>query len=274
MSAVFAERLLPRTSSRAVAPAQPSAALRSDEIASMQSDRWYAGLSEPLRHAIEARARVRRVSAGTTLAQRGQASAHWVGVARGAVRLGTPLADGRSFTLDFIGPGQWFGDIAAVDHGEIGLDLIAHVPSTVLEVPRAELRALLDRHDELREALLQLNCRRLRYMVRRFEELHTLALPQRLARELQRLAQRFGRPVETGVCIELAVSQGDLAALVGGSRQRVNRALGQMQQAGIVKLGTGRLLVRDVGQLAAMATDESPHAARQTASDPARRRID
>lgn len=252
MSAVFAERLLPPLPSRA-ARTPPPAALRSDEIANMQAGRWFSGLTEALRQAIVARARARRVTAGTLLAQRGQASANWIGVVRGAVRLGTPLADGRSFTLDFIGPGQWFGDIAAVDHGAIGLDVVAHVPSTVLEVSRPELRGLLDRHDELRDALLQLNCRRLRYMVRRFEELHTLALPQRLARELQRLAQRFGRAVESGVCIELAVSQSDLAALVGGSRQRVNRALGQMQQAGIVDLGSTRLVLLDAARLGAVA---------------------
>jgi len=259
MSAVFAERLLPPLP--AMPPARrigdaspaPSGALRSDEIASMQAGRWFSGLSEPLRLAIVNRARVRRVTAGTVLAQRGQACANWVGVVRGAVRLGTPLADGRSFTLDFIGAGQWFGDIAAVDHGVAGLDIVAHVPSTILDVARTELRRLIEDHEELREALLQLNCRRLRYMVRRFEELHTLALPQRLARELQRLAHRFGRAVEAGVCIELAVSQGDLAALVGGSRQRVNRALGQMQQAGIVTLGSTRLVLREPDRLEAVA---------------------
>jgi len=258
MSAVFAERLLsrpPAAPPRTIDPPSASSgdALRSDEIAGMQAGRWFSGLSETLRRTIVGRAHVRRIATGTVLAQRGEASANWVGVVRGAVRLGTPLADGRSFTLDFIGAGQWFGDIAAVDHGVIGLDVVAHVPSTVLEVSRPELRRLLEQHEELREALLQLNCRRLRYMVRRFEELHTLALPQRLARELQRLAHRFGRAVEAGVCIELAVSQGDLAALVGGSRQRVNRALGQMQQVGIVRLGSTRLVLLDESRLEAVA---------------------
>lgn len=267
MSAVFAERLLPHLppiapAARALdrhAPLPPTAppSLRSDEIASMQAGRWFAALSAPLRQAIVGRARVRRVTAGTTLAQRGETGTNWFGVVHGAVRLGTPLADGRSFTLDFLGTGLWFGDIAAVDHGATGLDIVAHVPSTVLEVARPELRRLLEQDDELREALLQLNCRRLRYMVRRFEELHTLALPQRLARELQRLGRRFGRAVEAGVCIELALSQGDLAALVGGSRQRVNRALGQMQQAGIIRLGPARLVLLDAAQLAALSDGRS-----------------
>ena len=227
--------------------------LRVDENIGLQSGAWFGALSEPLRQAILSRARVRKVAAGTALAQRGETTANWIGVVRGALRLGTPLSDGRSFTLDFIGPGQWFGDIAVVDQGAHELDLIAHVPSTLLVVSSFDLRRLIDSCDELREALLQLNCARLRHMVRRFEELHTLALPQRLARELQRLARRFGRPLDDGVCIELALSQGDLAALVGGSRQRVNRALGQMQLLGILRLGASRLLLRHEGRLNAAA---------------------
>ncbi len=227
--------------------------LHADENASVMAGAWVAGLSEPLREAILDRARVRRVAAGTPLAQGGETNPSWVGVVRGAVRLGTPLSDDRSFTLDFIGPGQWFGDIALVDHAANELDLIAHVASMLLVVSRFDLRHLGDGFGELREALLQLNCARLRHMVRRFEELHSVALPQRLARELQRLAHRFGRPTADGVRIELAVSQSDLAALAGGSRQRVNRALGRLQQLGILDLGTTRQVLGDEARLAAAA---------------------
>src|SRR5262249_19204467 len=91
-------------------PAHPE--LRTDENASIQAGTWFAELSEPLRHAILGRARVRHLASGTRLAQRGDAATSWFGVARGAVRLGTALSDGRNFTLDFVGPSQWFGDIA------------------------------------------------------------------------------------------------------------------------------------------------------------------
>ena len=259
MNAVYAERGVERRAdSSAQVLWQPAigpihAGLRTDENATMQAGPWFAALSEPLRQAILNRARVRKVAAGTPLAQRGEDGASWIGIVRGAGRLGTPLRDGRSFTLDFIGPGQWFGDIAVVDNGAHDLDLIAHVPSTLLVVSRFDLRRLIDSFEELREALLQLNCGRLRYLVRRFEELHALALPQRLACELQRLAARFGRQTTEGVCIELAMSQGDLAALVGGSRQRVNRALGQMQQLGLLRLGSTRLQLLDSARLDAVA---------------------
>lgn len=232
--------------------------LRVDENACVQAGTWFAELSEPLRHAIVGHARVRQVGAGTVIAQRGDPPSHWFGVARGAVRIGTALADGRNFTLDFIGPSQWFGDIALIDDKPLELDVVAHAPSTLLTITRTDMKRLIEAHVELRDALLQLNCQRLRHMFHRFEELHTLPLGQRIARQLQRLARQFGRHGEQGLVIELGVSQGDLAAMVGGSRQRVNRAWRQMHHLDLVRLRQSRLFVLDEARLAAVAAGRLP----------------
>jgi CRP-like cAMP-binding protein len=227
--------------------------LREEELLAMQSGRWFSELPENLRQAIIGRARVHRVVAGARITQRGDAAGNWVGVARGAVRLGTALNDGRVFTLDFMSPGQWFGDIALVDNRPEDLDMVAHVPSTLLIVAKADVHELMELSGDFRDALLQLNCQRLRRIYKRCEERHALSLPQRLARQVVRLARHFGRSTANGVRIDLAISQGDLASMVGGSRQRVNRALRQMQQLGILQLGPQRLLVLDVDGLSDVA---------------------
>lgn len=234
-----------RTPGARPALAATASTLREDEFSALHAGRWFCDLPEPLRQAIIGRARVQRVAAGARITQRGDAAGNWVGVARGAVRLGTALSDGRVFTLDFMGPGQWFGDIALVDQRAEDLDMVAHVPSTLLIIGKQDMHELMDLSSEFRDALLQLNCQRLRRMYKRCEERHALSLPQRLAKQVLRLARQFGRATATGVRIDLAISQGDLASMVGGSRQRVNRALRQMQQLGIMQLGPQRLLVLD-----------------------------
>jgi len=255
MQAIAADLGMPHPAhARHASAAATGGALRDDELSALQAGRWFAELPERLRRAIIDRAHVHRVAAGTRILQRGDAAGSWVGVARGAVRLGTALPDGRVFTLDFMGPGQWFGDIALCDNRGEDLDMVAHVPSTLLVVAKPDMHELMERSIEFRDALLQLNCQRLRRMVRRCEERHALSLPQRLARQVLQLARRFGRAAANGVRIDLAVSQGDLASMVGGSRQRVNRALRQMQQLGIMQLGPQRLLVLDVGGLDAVAS--------------------
>lgn len=230
------------------------AGLHEQEYDALHRGRRFAGLPADLRCTVIDRARVRRVAAAARITRRGDAAGNWVGVARGALRLGSALRDGRAFTLDFIGPGQWFGDIALCDHRAEDLDMVAHVPSTLLIVAKADMHELMERHAEFRDALLQLNCQRLRRMLKRCEERHALSLPQRLAKQVLRLARQFGRPTPGGVCIDLAISQGDLASMVGGSRQRVNRALRQMQQLGVMRLAAQRLLVLDGPGLDAVAS--------------------
>ena len=57
---------------------------------------------------------------------------------------------------------------------------------------RPDFKALLAQHVELYDALLRLNCRRLRLMFDQFEDLNTRPLQARLARQLLLLAKSYG----------------------------------------------------------------------------------
>jgi CRP-like cAMP-binding protein len=177
--------------------------------------------------------------------------------------LGTSWRDGRAFTLSLLGPGDWYGDIALIDNSPVDLDVVAQVHSTVLVVKREALRDLLTSEPELRHALLQLDCRRLRHMFRRLEELQTLPLSQRVALKLQRLLRQFGSPPALAPAvagasgarqIELTLTQGDLAGLLCASRQRINGVLRQLQALGILGCSHGRIEVLSPKRLGDVAS--------------------
>ena len=265
---------------RDAAPPAPQAAaasvlgLRPAEALGVEAGPWFAGLSPGLRQAILARARVQRVRRGATLMRRGSVATDWVGVAGGALGLGSRGRDGRVFTLDLLGPGDWYGDIALIDHNPVDLDIVAQTDSTVLLLDRRDLQQLLQTQPELRGALLRLDCRRLRHMFRRIEEVQTLPLSARVALQLLRLLRQFGLPAQPGrpagpaappaprstpapppapQQIGLLLTQGDLASLLGASRQRINHALRQMQALGILGAVHGLIDVRQPGRLADVA---------------------
>ncbi|WP_158219731.1 Crp/Fnr family transcriptional regulator [Ideonella sp. A 288] len=219
----------------------------------IESGPWFAGLSVELRQSILARTRVRHVARGAALVHRGAQATDWIGVASGALRLGACGPDGRAFALELLSPGEWYGDIALIDGNPSDLEIHAHVASTLLLVPKAELRQLVQGSQELQQAFLQLNCRRLRHLFRRLEEIHTLPLAQRVALQVKRLTRQFGRSTPQGLVLDLAISQGDLADLLCASRQRVNSVLRQMQARGVLAEGHARIVVADTEQLAALA---------------------
>ncbi len=221
--------------------------LRPIECQRVEAGTWFASLPSGLRQAMLSRARVQQVRRGARLVQRGGVATDWVGVAGGALSLATSGRNSRAFTLDLLGPGDWYGDIALLDGSPVDLDITAQAHSTLLLISRADLQTLVQEQPELRAGLLQLDCRRLRHMFSRLEELQTLPLAQRIALKLQRLLRQFGRPTELGSSlaqqIDLTLTQGDQASLLCASRQRINSVLRQMQALGILGSSHGRIEV-------------------------------
>ncbi|MCU0968580.1 MAG: Crp/Fnr family transcriptional regulator [Rubrivivax sp.] len=228
-------------------------ALTIEERHHIDSGAWFSRLSPPLRHAILERSHVRRLPDGTALAARGTPAEEWVGVARGAVRVSSVSLSGKPVTLTYVEPGTWFGDIALFDGLPRTHDADTHGETTLLEVRRADFHDLLARHVELYDALLRLNCRRLRLMFDQFEDLATRPLQARLARQILLLARSYGIARGDEIRIGLQLAQEDLAQLLGASRQRVNQELKGFEREGAVRVEPTRLVVLSREKLLAIA---------------------
>lgn len=204
---------------------------------------WFSSLSHALRSAILSRAGVRRLPDGGPLAARGAAAEEWVGVAKGAVRVSSVSLAGKQVSLTYVEPGAWFGDIALFDGLPRTHDADAHGPTTLLIVRKPDFKHLLTQHVELYDALLRLNCRRLRLMFNLIEDLNTRPLGARLARQLLLLARAHGIHQGEAIRIGLHLAQEDLAQLLGASRQRVNQELKELEREGALRVEPTRLVV-------------------------------
>jgi CRP-like cAMP-binding protein len=122
-----------------------------------------------------------------------------------------------------------------------------------LIVRKPDFNELLKHHTELYEALLRLNCRRLRLMFASFEELNTKPLAARLAKQLLLLARSYGINQGEEIRIGLQLAQEDLAQLVGASRQRVNQELKGFERDGAVRIEPTRLIVLSRDKLLVIA---------------------
>lgn len=224
-----------------------------DERSNIESGTWFSKLSLPLRQAILERAFVRRLPDGAPMASRGTPAEEWIGVAKGAVRVSSVSLSGKEITLTYVEPGTWFGDIALFDGLPRTHDANAHGETTLLVVRKQDFKWLLEHHVELYDALLRLNCRRLRLMFDVIEDLATKPLASRLARQILLLARSYGVAQGEEIRIGLALAQEDLAQLLGASRQRVNQELKGFERLGAVRVEPTRLVVLDKAKLLAIA---------------------
>jgi CRP/FNR family cyclic AMP-dependent transcriptional regulator len=231
-----------------------STALTIAERASIDAGSWFAKLSQPLRQAILARAAVRRLQDGTMLSARGAPADEWCGVAKGAVRVSSVSLAGKQITLTYVEPGTWFGDISLFDGLPRTHDANAHGETTLLVVRKADFKELLAQHTELYEALLRLNCRRLRLLFDAVEDLNTRPLGSRLAKQILLLARSYGIAQGEEIRIGLQLAQEDLAQLLGASRQRVNQELKGFERMGAVRIEPTRLVVLSKEKLLAISS--------------------
>ena len=224
-----------------------------EEQSNIESGSWFSRLSAPLRESILARAVVRRVDDGAVLSTRGAPAEEWCGVARGAVRISSVSLAGKQVTLTYVEPGTWFGDIALFDGMPRTHDGNAHGATTLLVVRKADFRELLAGHVELYDALLRLNCRRLRLLFDTVEDLNTLPLSARLAKQILLLARSYGVQQGDEIRVGLQLAQEDIAQLLGASRQRVNQELKGFEREGAVRIEPTRLVVLSRPKLLAIA---------------------
>ncbi len=227
--------------------------LTSEERQNIDSGVFYSSLSLPLRQAIVSRAYVRRLADGAPMASRGSPAEEWCGVAKGAVRVSLVSLAGKQVTLTYCEPGVWFGDIALFDGMPRTHDADSHGETTLLCVRKADFKELLAQHPELYEALLRLNCRRLRLMFNQFEDLNTRPLAARLAKQILLLAKTYGIEQGEEIRIGLQLAQEDLAQLLGASRQRVNQELKGFERDGAVRVEPTRLVVLSREKLLVLA---------------------
>jgi CRP-like cAMP-binding protein len=230
-----------------------SALLTIAERSNIDAGSWFSKLSPTLRSAILARAVVRRLEDGAVLSARGAPADEWCGVAKGAVRVSSVSLSGKQITLTYVEPGTWFGDIALFDGLPRTHDAHAHGETTLLVVRKADFKQLLAEHVELYDALLRLNCRRLRLLFDAVEDLNTLPLAARLAKQILLLARSYGIAQGEEIRIGLQLAQEDLAQLLGASRQRVNQELKGFERDGAVRIEPTRLVVLSREKLLAIA---------------------
>ena len=227
-----------------------------DEREAINGGRWFSSLSPSLRHDILRCAYVKRYKDGQLIAARGEPPEEWIACAKGAVRVSSTSISGKQITLTYVEPGIWFGDVAIFDGDRRTHDAYAHGDTTILCVAKADFRKILAAHVELYEAMLRLHARRIRQLYGLVEDLNTLPLRARLAKQLMHLIRSYGVPsLADGreVRIGLQLAQEDLAELLGASRQRVNQELKGFERDGAVRVEPTRLVVLSKEKLLAIA---------------------
>jgi CRP/FNR family transcriptional regulator, cyclic AMP receptor protein len=174
-------------------------------------------------------------------------------VATGSVKIVLPSAEGDEAIIATLRPGDFFGELALLDGAPHSATVAAVEPTETLSLPRDVFLEMLGEQPTLRDALLKGLAVELRRLTGHVEELHFLDLAGRLAMRLVRLAEQEEPGPNGERSLDWPYTQSDLAAMIGGTRQSVNRLLSDLVDDDFVRIERDRLIISDLDGLARRA---------------------
>lgn len=188
-------------------------------------------------------ARRRKFSRGEVVFHEGDPadSLHLVVSGHFAIATTTPLGD--RVWLAVRGPGESFGEMAAVrSDARRSATVTSLEQSETFAVYAPEFERLRAQHREIDTVLISLLARTVEDLNARLLEALYLPTEQRLLRRLRELADVYGDVIP--------LTQEELAECVGATRATVNQLLREEQERGTIELARGRTEIRDRDELA------------------------
>ena len=207
----------------------------------------FAGLDRTALERLASGLRTRRFRRGEVLFHQGDPGDSLFIVTAGAVKILLPSEEGDEAILATVRPGAFFGELALLDGAPRSATAVALEPTETLVLPRDRFRLLIDTEPGTRDALLAALAGELRRLTDHVEELHFLDMTGRMAARLLRLASGSGTPADDGtIRLDGSYTQGDLASMVGCTRQSVNKLLGQFVDDGLIRMERDTIVIVDL----------------------------
>lgn len=170
-------------------------------------------------------------------------------VLEGWVKIRTYDLEGREITLTILGPGEVFGEMAALDEIPRSTDVIALTDTKVCCLSAQHFLKFLEQDAHAGIRLSQLLARRLRQINRRLQ-LREATSTARVADILLFLAEYRGKVSRSGIEIP-HLPHRELSSLSGLARETVTRVLSKMEAEDVIRRDRDRdlLCIPDVDAL-------------------------
>jgi CRP/FNR family transcriptional regulator, cyclic AMP receptor protein len=196
----------------------------------------FQGLTPDTYADLARQARPVRFNAGEMIFGRGDKGDDVVIMLSGRVRLSVLSLEGRELSFSHAGPGDVFGEIAALDRGIRTADATAITAVEAVTLTHTVLTKLIAISPIFAQRVISSLCQKLRQADVQLETVALHAIEVRLARFLLGLIRQQYPAAENKhtLAIKLDMSQSEIALLIGASRPKVNSALTLLETDGAI----------------------------------------
>ncbi len=203
----------------------------------------FQGVNEKTLHRAVQHCHVKRFEPDTVIIRQGDPAVAFHILTRGYVKLVQVTPDGHEIVSRFVGPGQEYGVIAVLSGYTYPVSAQALERCEALVWAGEVLAQLMEQYSQIAFNVLRVMVDRNQLTQRRYQELLTENVEQRIARALLGLMSQAGSTSGSGILIDIPFSEEDLAELTGTTVYSVSRILNRWQRKGWVALGRKQVQV-------------------------------
>lgn len=209
----------------------------------LQGVPFFAGVQRENLVAVAAACRPQSYRRHQVIFQRGDPGDALHIVQSGLVRIVLSSPDGSEILLALMQPGDFFGELSLLDGLPRSAAAVASELTVTLALARPGFFRVLERTPQIAHQIILALSARLRRTDVLLGDSAFLDVATRIAKRLRDLARAQGGPNSPGRPRTVQVTQAELAAMVGASRESVNRELRAMMGRGLIRVGRGRILL-------------------------------
>lgn len=185
----------------------------------------------------------RAFAKGTLIFEQGEAISGCHLLCWGKVKLMRRTPQGKKQLIQFLHPGDLFGESAFCDEKKSSVYARTLEKSVIAWLSQGGLLELMGRYPELAFEINRRLARSLERLRIRLTEQSYERTRERLIGLLLELGTEYGLRSEEGLRIDLKVDQGEFAALLGNTREWICKQLGILQSRGLIAFNRGEVVI-------------------------------
>jgi len=207
---------------------------------------WSRELKEPEIEVARAGIVEKSFGANEYILMRGDHFDYWAGVVTGLIRMGIVSRGGKATSFTGLTAGAWFGEGSVLKNEARRYDLVALRDSRIAMMDRTTFFWLFENSVGFNRFLVRQLNERLGQFIGLVEHGRTLDATARLARGI---ASLFNPILYPETARHLEITQEEIGALTGISRQNANRCLKTLEQQGLLRLEYGGVTIIELERL-------------------------
>jgi CRP/FNR family transcriptional regulator/CRP/FNR family cyclic AMP-dependent transcriptional regulator len=219
----------------------------------LKKSRLFCHLSGEDLHWLESAMVRRRYAAGQVLFHMGDEGGSLHVITRGRLKVVIPSPMGDEVILTILSAGEILGELSLIDGRPRSATVEALEDTESYCLSRTSFLRFLSLRFEAVLQVLTVLSHRLRATDTLLADAHFLDLQPRLAKKILELARLFGTREEEKIRVDLRLTQRDLAAMVGATRESVNKQIALLRKSKLVRFQDKRITVLDPVRLAGRA---------------------